>query len=149
MGRTQFKSTGKPFIKTPTKTSAMDKAVPVKLAAAMVETATHNAQAFTMQMCMEQMLLMLHDTFGFGRDRCMKAMVAYQERYDAWRQNIEEEFSAETLRMNFKQREAHRTELAWTWEKHDAELEPLIDPKIWVPYKDRYRSFGGRGSWCD
>ena len=149
MGRKNFKSPGKPFIPARRQASALSKSVPMELVQAQVQLATDNAQAFTMQMCMEQMLLMLHDTFGFGRDRCMKAMAAYQERYDAWRQNIEEEFSAETLRMNFKQREAHRTELAWTWERHDAELRPLIDPKIWVPYKERYRSFGGRGSWCD
>ena len=149
MGRKNFKSVGKPFAPVKRQPTAMDKAVPMKLAKAMVETATHNAQAFTLQMSMEQMVLMLHDTFGFGRDRCMKAMTAYQERYDAWRQNIEEEFSAETLRMNFKQREAHRVELDWTWEKHDAELRPLVDPAVWKPWRERYRSFGGTGSWCD
>ena len=125
------------------------KLVPIEQMRAAVDRAANNATAFTLQMCQEQMLLMLHASFGFGRDRCMRALEDFQARMREWQDSVTQEFDAETFRMNYKDKQAHRTELAWTWAKHDEALEPLIDPEIWQPYKVRYRGFGGTGAWCD
>ena len=126
----------------------MPKLVPLQQVEAAVTLASKNTAAFTLQMCQEQMLLMLHDEFGFGRDRCMKALSALQERLSAWEKDVNQEWDAETFRMNYRERLEHRTELAWTWENHDRALEPLVDPAIWQPYTERYRGFGGTGAWC-
>lgn len=48
------------------------KLVPLQQVEAAVKIASHNTAAFTAQMVEEQMILMLHDEFGFGRDRCMR-----------------------------------------------------------------------------
>ena len=74
---------------------------------------------------------------------------ALQIRLAEWQNSVTQEFDAETFRMNYKQREDHRAELDFTWAKHDAALEPLVDPALWQPYKERYRNFGGTGAWCD
>jgi hypothetical protein len=99
-------------------------------------------------MVMEQMMLMLHEDFGFGRVRAMRALDGIQKRLTAWEQDVNQEFNAETFRMNYKQKLEYRTELAWTWEKHDAALQPLVDPAVWKPYTERYKGFGGTGSLC-
>jgi len=122
--------------------------VPLLQVEAAVTIASKNTAAFTAQMVEEQMLLMLHEEFGFGRDRCMKALAALQERMTAWEQDVNQEFEAETFRLRYKERLDYRTELAWTWEKHDAALQPLVDPAIWKPYTERYKGFGGTGAWC-
>ena len=125
------------------------KYVPLDQCKAAVDLASHNATGFTIQMVQEQMLLMLHEEFGFGRERCMRALEALQIRLAQWEKSVTQEFDAETFRMNYKQREDHRAELDFTWAKHDAALEPLVDPAHWKPYKERYRNFGGTGAWCD
>ena len=124
------------------------KLVPLQQVEAAVTIASHNTAAFTAQMVMEQMLIMLHDEFGFGRERCMRALAAIQERLNEWERDVNQEFDAETFRMNYREKLEHQTELAWTWEKHDAALRPLVDPEIWRPYQDRYDKFGGTGAWC-
>lgn len=124
------------------------KLVPLPQVEAAVTLASHNTAAFTAQMVMEQMMLMLHEDFGFGRVRAMRALDGIQKRLTAWEQDVNQEFNAETFRMNYKQKLEYRTELAWTWEKHDAALQPLVDPAVWKPYTERYKGFGGTGSWC-
>lgn len=124
------------------------KLVPLPQVEAAVTLASHNTAAFTAQMVMEQMMLMLHEDFGFGRVRAMRALDGIQKRLTAWEQDVNQEFNAETFRMNYKQKLEYRTELAWTWEKHDAALQPLMDPAVWKPYTERYKGFGGTGSWC-
>ena len=124
------------------------KLVPLPQVEAAVTIASHNTAAFTAQMVMEQMMLMLHEDFGFGRVRAMRALDGIQKRLTAWEQDVNQEFNAETFRMNYKQKLEYRTELAWTWEKHDAALQPLMDPAVWKPYTERYKGFGGTGSWC-
>jgi len=123
--------------------------VPFRQMKAEVEIAASNAAAFSIQVTREHMLIMLHEEFGFGRDRCMRALEALQKRMTEWQENVEQEFDAETFHLNYRQRKQHRTELAWTWAEHDAKLEPLVDPAIWKPFRERYRSFGGTGAWCD
>ena len=125
------------------------KYVPIEQCKAAVDLASHNATGFTIQMVQEQMILMLHEEFGFGRERCMRALETLQIRLAEWQSSVTQEFDAETFRMNYKQREDHRAELDFTWAKHDAALEPLVDPETWKPYKERYRGFGGTGAWCD
>lgn len=125
------------------------KYVPIEQCKAAVSLAAHNATGFTIQMVQEQMILMLHEEFGFGQKRCMRALETLQLRLARWQNSVTQEFDAETFRMSCKQREAHRVELDFTWAKHDAALEPLVDPTTWRPYKERYRSFGGTGAWCD
>lgn len=125
------------------------KLVPVDQVEAAVEAAAHNATAFTIQMFQEQMLIMLNREFGFGRSRCMKALGAIQAQMEEWENNVNQEFDSETFHMNFREKNGHRAELAWTWQKHDEALRPLIDPKIWTPYTERYKGFGGKGAWCD
>ena len=56
------------------------KYVPIDQCKAAVDLASHNATGFTIQMVQEQMLLMLHEEFGFGRERCMRALEALQIR---------------------------------------------------------------------
>ena len=124
------------------------KLVPIQQVEAAVTIASRNTAAFTVQMVEEQMILMLHDEFGFGRDRCMRALEKLQERLTAWEQDVNQEFDAETFRMNYRERLEHRTELAWTWERHDQALRPLVDPAVWRPYMERYKGFGGTGAWC-
>lgn len=125
------------------------KLVPMNQVEAAVRLASHNSAAFSVQIVEEQMLLMLHEQFGFGRERCMKALRALAVRMADWEKDVMSEFDAETFRMGYKAKQNHRTELAWTIEKHDAALEPLIDPEVWKPWKERYRSFGGTGVWCE
>jgi len=127
---------------------AVPKLVPLQQVEAAVTIASHNTAAFTAQMVMEQMMLMLHEDFGFGRVRAMRALDGIQKRLTAWEQDVNQEFNAETFRMNYKEKLEYRTELAWTWEKHDAALQPLVDPAVWKPYTERYKGFGGTGSWC-
>ena len=123
--------------------------VPLDQVKAAVTLSAHNATAFTIQMCQEQMLLTMHDTFGFGRKRCMRLLEAFQTRMAQWQASVEEECDAETFHMNYRQRQAHRTELAFVWETHDKALEPLVDPAVWRPYLERYKGFGGTGAWCE
>lgn len=130
------------------KKRTVPKLVPLDQVEAAVQIAAHNTAAFTIQMCQEQMMLTLHQEFGFGRDRCMKALAAFQERLTNWQHSVEDEFNAETFRLNCKQKREATIELAWTWENHDRELKPLVDPEIWKPYQERYKVFGGRGAWC-
>ena len=47
---------------------AVPKLVPLQQVEAAVTIASHNTAAFTAQMVMEQMMLMLHEDFGFGMD---------------------------------------------------------------------------------
>jgi len=130
------------------KQPAPRKNVPLEQVEAAMVIATRNTAAFTIQMIEEQMLLMLHEEFGFGRERCMKALRAIQQQMAQWEENVNQEFDAETFRMRYKERMEHRTELSWTWTKHDEALEPLVDPEIWRPYTERYKGFGGTGAWC-
>ena len=122
--------------------------VPIRQVEAAVTLASHNTAAFTIQMIQEQMLLMLSEEFGFGRKRCMRALRAIQRRMAQWEQDVNQEFDAETFHMTFKERRDHRSDLDWTWKKHDEALRPLVDPEIFRPYTERYKGFGGTGSWC-
>ena len=122
--------------------------VPLNQVEAAVELAAKNTAQFCIQMCQEQMLLMLHDTYGFGRERCMRALEAFQARMAEWQRSVDQEFDAETFRFNFKQRQQAGVDLSYTWARHDRALEPLIDPEIWQPYTVRYGGLGGRGNWC-
>lgn len=126
----------------------VSKLVPLPQVEAAVRIASENSMKYAIQLCQEQMLLTLHDEFGFGRDRCMRALGAMQEHLNQWRESVEKEFDAETFRLSCKQKNTAEIELAWTFERHDAALKPLVDPEIWRPYQDRYGDFGGRGSWC-
>lgn len=130
------------------KQPAPRKSVPIDQVEAAMVIATRNTAAFVIQMIEEQMLLMLNREFGFGRQRCMKALRAIQQQMTEWEANVNQEFDAETFRMRYRERMEHRTELSWTWAKHDEALEPLIDPEIWRPYTERYKGFGGTGAWC-
>lgn len=122
--------------------------VPYDQMLAAVNKAANNSAACFMQISEEMMLLMLHETFGFGRDRCMRALNDFRARMVEFEENITQEFSAETFQMKYKERTRHRAELAWTAKKHDAELQPLVDPALWKPFVERYKGFGGTGAWC-
>lgn len=130
------------------KERTVPKLVPIQQVEAAVKIAAQNAMAVTIQMCQEHMILMLNDVYGFGRERCMKALEAFQKQMTEWQKSIDEEFDSETFRLNCKQKQTARPELAWTWENHDRKLKPLIDPKVWKPYEERYKGYGGRGAWC-
>lgn len=134
--------------KQPARKTARPTMVPLQQVEAAVNLASHNTAAFTIQMFQEQMLLMLNEEFGFGRGRCMRALDAIQRRMADWEKGVNQEFDAETFHMTFKERRAHRTELDWTWARHDEALRPLVDPEIWQPYTERYKGFGGTGIWC-
>lgn len=122
--------------------------VPIQQVEAAVDLAASDTAQFCIQMCQEQMLLMLHDKFGFGQLRCMDALAAFQERMTDWQNSVTEEFDAETFRYSYRQKQNAEIDLAFTWAAHDKALEPLIDPAIWKPYTERYGNLGGRGSWC-
>lgn len=113
-------------------------------AAAAIDLAVDKNRTFMLQFCQEQMILMLNDKFGFGRQRCMEAIEAFQERMEDFRQSVEDEFDAETFRMSCREKQDAGVELAFTWERHDQALEPLINPEIWEQYTERYK---GLGEW--
>ena len=110
--------------------------------AAGVDMAVGNDRTFMLQFCQEQMILMLNSEFGFGQKRCMEALAAFLQRMDDFRKSVEDEFNAETFRMSCRQKQDAGVELAFTWERHDKALEPLVDPAIWQPYTERYKGLG-------
>lgn len=130
------------------KTSKNKKFVPMEQAEAAIELAAKDSTNFAIQMCKEQMLLMLHDQFGFGKKRCMRALESFQQHMTNWQESVDSEFDAETFRYSYKQKQRAKAELAFTWEKHDQALKDLISPEIWMPYQERYRDLYNRGDWC-
>lgn len=125
------------------------KLVPIEQAKFSSDLAAHNATGFTLQMVMEQAVLMLHEEFGFGPARCQRALNALRARMAEWQDAVEMEFDAETFRMRYKEREAHHVELSYLIAKHDAALQPLVAPEEWKPWKERFGGFGGTGAWCE
>ena len=117
--------------------------VPIEQAEAAVDKALADNTRLVLNICEEMMLIMLHETFGFGRERCMKAINAHRALMYEWKDNTTSEFNAETFRMNYKEKKNTNVELAWCWKNHDRALEPLIDPDQWEPYTVRYAGLGG------
>ena len=124
------------------------KNVPIEQMEAAVKLAATNTGACFAQLTMELMMITLHDEFGFGKDRCMKAFEGVKARLQDFNDNVNQEFDAETFKLSYKERQKHRADIEWTWENHERALRPLVYDDIWLPYQERYGRFGGRGSWC-
>ena len=125
------------------------KSIPIDQVESLGNTCARRGCEYGVQIALEQMLITLNEDFGFGRERCMRAFDGVKNRPDQWTDDVNLELDAEMFQMNFKERRAHRAELAYVIQKHDAKLEPLVDPDIWQPFRERYKSFGGSGSWCE
>ncbi len=118
--------------------------VPIEQAEAAVRQAQQTAAMYYTQLCGEHMIIMLHDEFGFGRDRCTKAIAAYMQRLEDWANAVDAEWDAETFRMSYKEKHSTTYELAHAFTRHDEALEPLVYG--FKPYTDRY-SYVGEGRW--
>ena len=122
--------------------------IPVEQVEGIMRVTRNNAYDYAMQLCTEMSMLALSEEFGFGEERITRYLIRMTQELNRFSENVEWEFDSETIRMNFKEREAARPDLAFTLEELDQRLKKLIPAERWKPYQERYGSFGGRGSWC-
>lgn len=122
--------------------------VPIDQHAAMLSITMDNAVDFATQLTTELGMLALNRAFGFGRKRAQRFKMALAEELLQFTDLVEWEFSAETLGMTCREKGKARPDLAYTLEKHDERLRPLEPEEGWKPARERFKGFGGRGSWC-
>ena len=129
--------------------AAPKKLVPLDQHAAMVSVTMTNAVDFATLLTTELAMLALQKEFGFGRERAQRFKAALNEELMIFTELVEWEFSAETLGMKCRERNETRPDLDYTLQKHDERLRPLEPEEGWKPARERFKGFGGRGSWCD
>ena len=125
------------------------KYIPIEQHEALLKITQNNAYDFAMQLCTEMAMLALAEGFGFGEKRITEFLTRLNEEINNFVDNVQWEFSSETLDMSCREREEKRPDLAYTLEELDQRIKKIVPAEAFKPYKARYGSFGGRGSWCE
>ena len=109
---------------------------------AIVETRKTEATLFSMQFIQDCAMIALHRAYGFGPERNARFMNALCEVLAEVQNNVNDEIRAEAPGQSRKPRSDRRNELAYTLERIDEELRPIVPPDSWVPRDLRYMGAG-------